>query len=130
MASPQALPTLWHFSTAERGNCMVVQLTNCSSETFPPSNYVKPKLELILASLRVTNQFHYLFQNSISSTKTNATDNKFHNLFQKFLRWKIMIRDGSTLGQRGAIAPPPQQLRFSLIYIFVSPPLKYLDIDL
>ena len=93
MASPQALPTLWHFSTAERGNCMVVQLTNCSSETFPPSNYVKPKVELIPASLRVTDQFHYLFQNSISSkySKTNATENKFHNLFQKFLRWQIVI---------------------------------------
>ena len=47
--------------------------------------------------------------------------------------------DRPTLGQRGAIAPPPikkkkklviKKLRFALIYIFVTLSLKYLDIDL
>ena len=55
----------------------------------------------------------------------------------------LHLRDGSTLGQRGAIAPPPppikkktsiKKLSFALIYmyiyLFVYPTLKYLDIDL
>ena len=52
-----------------------------------------------------------------------------------------VIMDGPTLGQRGAIPPPPppqikkktsiKKLRFAhKKYIYVSPPLKYLDIDL
>ena len=50
----------------------------------------------------------------------------------------ILSRDGPTLCKRGAIAPCPikkkkigiKKLNFALIYIYVSPPLKYLDIDL